>query len=263
MSSCLSTGSKKSFYSIPGFDFNQSSGEIDLLLHTARRFHELPCLGKAHQLNLDKTGIKSFKFTTKYADITEFNCKLTSLARERYLILMSVIVFGPQLQKVNDKFVKEKDRKLASRLGDILYEELVSGWILRTIKPIVLYNPQTSKRKVLETVKCSNVSDLESLKFYEDIHSQGDIPIYIDGSEDVELDVSKLRSDFNRLVHPQRPEKVEPMERVFERPSSMIHYSSQISSLGGRSLFTTPYHVRRPTIFSDSSDSIAKKSSIY
>ena len=88
------------------------------------------------QLNLDSNPIRSFEGCKTCPRLTWLSMRNTPISRNKYFKLMCLIMFGDQLQTINNEQIPKRFKVQAVALRSHLYDELYNGRIVSSLKPL-------------------------------------------------------------------------------------------------------------------------------
>ena len=131
----------------------QTVTSLDISNNPIPNFKGMVTMPNLDLLKIDNTLIKSFEGAVQQNALTVIMMDKAPISLYPHVQLMSCIVFGDSLRRVNKINVTKKDIKLANELRESLFESLVEGWIITSISPIRLFNTITQKRKVVYKIE--------------------------------------------------------------------------------------------------------------
>jgi hypothetical protein len=123
-------------------------------------FVGLPALPSLRRLDLRDTFIRTFAGAEPQPGLVSINLLNTPLASERHLAEMCLIVFGNDLQIVNDAKIALGELGFAQRATPELRQLLVEGWLLTSLDPIGVYDPKTEARRTLKDRRQSSADSI-------------------------------------------------------------------------------------------------------
>ena len=122
--------------------------ELRLQGNRLKNFTGLPRMDRLEVLRLDNTEITSFIGACEQPNLRAIILDHTPLASFAYFRVMTLMVFGPQLETIGQKPITAEERRLAQKLDPQLREFLLKGWLLTSLQPARLYNTVTHARRV-------------------------------------------------------------------------------------------------------------------
>ena len=108
-------------------------------------FNNIPVLNNLKCLILDDNRIKTFEGAKKQPKLSDLSIINNPISKEKFLNVMSIIIFGDNIRTVNEKQVTDEEIKTAKDLQPKLEDFISIGYLLKSIDPIVLENPITKK----------------------------------------------------------------------------------------------------------------------
>jgi hypothetical protein len=103
-------------------------------------FDLLPALTS---LKADRTNITSLKGARIAPSLRCLSIESSPLGNSANLLVMSVISFGSTLKTVNGSVVSDKARELAQKLRPIVGSYLFEGYLLQSISPLIVCQPDS------------------------------------------------------------------------------------------------------------------------
>ena len=110
-------------------------------------FQYLPSIDTVTELIMDSTLISSFIHAPFLPYLKIFSCRKTPLENSKFLNLMSTIVFGDCLKKVNGSNVDDKTVRIANAQRESYRKYFVDGFMIINLNPLKLLNAETRQRK--------------------------------------------------------------------------------------------------------------------
>lgn len=138
-----------SLISFPSIPSNDDVEILDFSNNPLSSFSGLPTLSNLHTLIFDNTHLKSFQGARMEPNLKCISLLNTPLLQYLYLDLMTIIVFGNSVVKINNKDVAKTLVSIATRYRKIVRPYLVKGWILCSVHPLTLFHHATKQRKVI------------------------------------------------------------------------------------------------------------------
>lgn len=148
--------------SFPDLGKNSEIEILDLSNNPIDNFETLPTIPSLKYLTLDSTEIYSFYRAQSQPSLTKLSIQNTPLSKYQFINIMTIIVYGFQINQVNKNFVSKNELKIAFQMADFLRPYLLRGWILVGIDKIQLFHPLTHQRMTLKLRKEANISTYRS-----------------------------------------------------------------------------------------------------
>ena len=124
--------------------------DLDLSFNNFVDFSGMVYMPSLTALNISNTKISSFIGAIEQPSLVQISAHKTPLSSYSLFNIMCLIVFGPQLQLINQTRITQSDVKQMRKYRETLLPYLLKGWVAVSISPnIIIYEIKTQKRKRL------------------------------------------------------------------------------------------------------------------
>lgn len=136
----------------------ESATELYLDKNPITSLANLPSIPCLQVLSLSHTKIESFKGAKEQPSLTSLIMLNSPLGADQFFRVMALIVYGNQVNKINNAKIPSESLKLADHLRPHIKDLLLAGWTITSVSPVKLINRETRERKVIHvpTVKPTN-----------------------------------------------------------------------------------------------------------
>ena len=169
-------------------------------------FSTLSTLTNLEKLIINKNFINSFISTNNQPKLIELTIFENPISDSEHLLIMCLIVFGYQLKIINNIPISEEKIKIARSLENNIKSHLLKGFIIESLEPLKLYNPED------ESILFLN-EDENSILNVQELFPPGNT---IDNSDNNKK-VRKLKRKKNSTSLTQDPEPVISIKKKFKK----------------------------------------------
>ena len=133
-------------------DINYISGLqiLNVSGNPLQSFENLPDLPTLHTLIANNTQIYSLKGALLLPALQELSLQNTPISTEPNFEIMCLSAFGTTIRNLNDCLVSIKNKKVANEIRPKIYPYLTKGYVLDSIKPLVVYMPNELPMKKIK-----------------------------------------------------------------------------------------------------------------
>lgn len=121
-------------------------------------FQGLERCRNVQKIYLDNNPTMSFKGAVHLPNLVYISMKNTPISENPHFELMCLIIFGSQVEIINDIEITESTRTHADKLRELLHNELQDGMIIESLDPLKLISSDILP-KVSDPVECDFDSD--------------------------------------------------------------------------------------------------------
>lgn len=201
---------------------------LDLSQNPIKTFEGLTSNYTISHIVLDHTKLMSFVGIESQLYLTSISALRTPIGGNPCFPVMAVILFGDSMETVNGRYISAKKRKLADKLRKYIIDDLVEGWVLTGVNPVILMDPVTRKRKTvvvnMKPVPTSEEEEEEEEENEEEEKKENNK----DKDEKMRNEFDDLRSKFNQqcltksnVKGQKRKPSLEPTRAQFMRTKAV------------------------------------------
>ena len=122
--------------------------DLDLSHNNFVDFTGMTKMPSLTRLNISNTSIQTFVGAVEQESLIQISAQKTPLSSHSFFNLMCLIVFGTQIQLINQCKITSADVKQCKRYKEFLLPYLLQGWVIMNLIPnVVIYEVKTQKRR--------------------------------------------------------------------------------------------------------------------
>ena len=122
---------------------------LDICNNPIKTFEGMNTYQSLELLLADNTKLISLKGAQPQYDLGQVSALGTPLGASKHFGLMCLIAFGDSVNIVNGALISDATRSLAKILRPWIGDDIIDGWVILNVDPLIMMDPVTRKRKKL------------------------------------------------------------------------------------------------------------------
>jgi len=148
-------------------DIPKNTETLDLSNNFLKSLEFLPDLPLLNKLVLDSNPLFTLKGAFSMKRLIEIELRGTPLSILPYYRLTIAMAFGRSVSKINDTSLTLEEIELRDEYAPICYADVIQGYVIINLKPLILYNPIEKKEKRYKSYKKDNQKMKEIISLVE------------------------------------------------------------------------------------------------
>lgn len=125
-------------------------------------FRTLSTLQSLVYLDLTATKIKSLEYIPSLPKLNSILLQGTPFSRYKLYRLMCIVAFDPSIRSIDNRAIATFEKIINSEEKSKIQNLLVEGWIIVSVKPIVMAYPRLQIKAPLSSILCDEYSKVQS-----------------------------------------------------------------------------------------------------